>query len=404
MHPEEDACKQSDLQEPAHGADPAPPRILVLTIVNPEIERNGAASVTRGLLQCLTRPPMRASVVCIPVRERPRRWHRVAQVVSLLRSAYSGLPSKVAFLQSRKFRKQVQERTQTEHFDLFILNGADLLWIEKHLRGPAPRLLVAHNIEHLLFESQIATLSSIFRPLRWWLRRDAERLRGFELGGMRSTGNVIFLSQADAEFSRPLCPEALFTTIPPLFDYKPNFVRKAGTGPELRIGYMGNFKWWPNRLGLEWFAARVLPHVTVPVRLNLFGPGSDHAWPGDIRVAGHGVVEDMNRMWEQCDLMICPAFAESGVCVKLAEAVYNRVPVLANRHAARGLVLESDPAIVFAEQAGEWAAFLNSAAARELASRTVSAENALRFAVESYASIVQDLVKTSIQPDFPPGL
>jgi glycosyltransferase involved in cell wall biosynthesis len=401
MDMEGDAFGRSNARESARGAHSAVPRILVLTIVNPEIERNGAASVTRGLLQCLTRPPLRASLVCIPARQRPRKWHRVSQFVSLLRAAYSGLPSKAVFLQSRKFDEQVRVQTQAEHFDLVVLNGADLLSIQPHLRGSAPRLLVAHNIEHLLFDSQIATLNGVFRVLGGWLQRDARRLRRFELDGMCSVGNVIFLSHADADLCRADCPDARFTTIPPLFDYRPNFIRRRGTGSELRIGYVGNFNWWPNRQGLEWFASQVLPQVTTPVRLHLFGAGSDHAWPGDIRVSGHGVVEDLNRMWEQCDFMICPAFAESGVCVKLAEAIYNRVPVLANRHAARGLPLENDPAIVFAEQAAEWVGFLNSPAARELAECTVSEANASKFAVDSYVSVVQNLVRTSIQAGRP---
>ena len=373
----------------------------VLSIVNPEVERNGAASVTRGLLKSLTCPPLRASVECIPVRQRPRRWHGVAQFASLLRSACSGLPSKAVFLRSREFRRKVQERMRMGEFDLVILNGSDLLWIQEYLPGSVPRLLIGLNIEHLLFHSQIESLSAIYRPLRGWLRRDARRLRDYELGGMRSIGNVVFLSRTDAEFSRPHCPDARFTTIPPLFEYKPNFTRKPGTNPELRIVYMGNFRWWPNRQGLQWFATQVLPHVTSPIRLNLFGTGSDRAWPADARVSGHGVVEDINRIWEECDLLICPAFAESGVCVKLAEAVYNRVPVLANRHAARGLPLDSDPAIVFADQAEEWVGFLNSAAARELAGRRVSEANASRFAFDSHSAILQDLVRTSIQPENP---
>src|ERR1039457_1444796 len=79
MSAAEDFRERSDRQGVTRGADPAPPRILVLSIVNPEVERNGAASVTRGLLKSLTCPPLRASVECIPVRQRPRRWHGVAQ-------------------------------------------------------------------------------------------------------------------------------------------------------------------------------------------------------------------------------------------------------------------------------------------------------------------------------------
>jgi hypothetical protein len=334
----------------------------------------------------------------IPVRQQPCKWPRFVQGLSLLRSAYSNLPSKVIFVRSKEFLEKVEARMRTEAFDLIVLNGSDLLWISEYLPQSVPRILVAHNIEHLLFDSQIQDLSGMYRPLRGWLRRDARRLRDFEIKSLGSARNVIFLSYEDAEFARRHCPDLRFTVVPPLFDYTPNYVRRRKVGASLQIGYVGNFRWWPNRQGLRWFASRVLPHVTSPIRLNLFGTGSERAWRGDPRVVGHGVVEDIDRIWAQCDFLICPAFASGGVSVKLAEAVYNRLPVLANRHAARGLPLGSDPAIVLADDPAEWIEFLNSAAAIELAERKVSAKTASKFAVESYSAVLQDLVRTSIQP------
>jgi len=394
----EDFRERSDRQPVALGVDSMAPRILLLSIVNHNIEHNGASTVTRGLLQSLESPPLQASVECIPVLRQPRKWRQLAQGLSLLRSACSSLPSKVIFLRSREFREKVEACIQARSYDLVILNGSDLLWILEYLPESAPRMLIAHNIEHLLFDSQIRNLGRMYRPLDAWLTKDANRLRDFEIEGMRSVGNVIFLSSEDAEFARRNCPDLRSTVIPPLFDYMPNSVRTRRPGPVLQIGYVGDFGWWPNRQGLRWFASRVLPHVTRPVRINLFGPGSERAWRGDPRVVGHGVVEDMNRLWAQCDFLICPSFASGGVCVKIAEAAYNRIPVLANRHATRGLPLDSDPAIVLAEDPAEWIEFLNSTAAGDLAERRVSHAIASRFAVESYAAVLQDLVRSLVHP------
>src|SRR6476469_9574786 len=40
------------------------------------------------------------------------------------------MPAKAAFTFSRNFRDRMLERTNREHFDLVILNGSDLLWLE----------------------------------------------------------------------------------------------------------------------------------------------------------------------------------------------------------------------------------------------------------------------------------
>src|ERR1700693_5459632 len=83
-------------------------RILILSIVNPEVERNGAATVTRGLLKVLSLPPLPAVVDFVPVRSQPRRWHRLAQVRSVLVSFLSDLPAKAVLLKSREFLGNVE--------------------------------------------------------------------------------------------------------------------------------------------------------------------------------------------------------------------------------------------------------------------------------------------------------
>ena len=60
---------------------------------------------------------------------------------------------------------------------------------------------MAHNIEHLLFYSQIQNLSWAYRPVRGLLRKDWQRLQDFELQGISLTRNVIFLSTEDAGYA-----------------------------------------------------------------------------------------------------------------------------------------------------------------------------------------------------------
>lgn len=163
--------------------DPERLHILVLSIVNPEVERNGAATVTRGLLRLLASPSFQAQIHCIPVRAQPRKWHRLAQATSLLKSSVSELPSKADFLRSREFRDEVQKRIRSQHWDAVILNGSDLLWISEYLPLSIPRILVAHNIEHLLFYSQIQSLGWPYRPL---------------LGGSAATRNACGISSSKA--------------------------------------------------------------------------------------------------------------------------------------------------------------------------------------------------------------
>lgn len=366
-------------------------RILMLSIVNPAVERNGASTVTRGLIKLLTAPPLQAQVECLPVRVEPVRWHWLAQARSLVRSSLSKLPAKPAFLYSKRFRQEVLARLRRQHYDLIVLNGADLLWISEYLPQSIPRILVAHNIEHQLFDTQIQNIRGLSWPLEAWFRAECARLKNYEVSGMRETGNVIFLSHEDATLAQRLSGGLHSTTIPPVFDYEPAIREPRKAGPTLEIGLLGYFRWWPNRLGLRWFAQEVLPHVKAPLHLNLFGTPAGHRH-NDPRITAHGAIERIQDVWAPCDFMICPAFSTGGVCVKLAEAAYNRIPALATTHAARGLPIDADPALVFVDEPGEWIEFLNSNAARLLAERRVSESTSARFAMEAQRNPLQGFV------------
>jgi glycosyltransferase involved in cell wall biosynthesis len=290
----------------------------------------------------------------------------------------------------------VVARLGSVKYDLVVLNGADLLWILDCLPAAMRRILVAHNIEHLLYGAQIENLGWMYRPLAGLLRGDARRLKEYELEGIRRAGNVIFLSHDEARYAARLCEGIRTITVPPVFDYaaRPRQSREAEA--TLEIGLLGNFKWWPNQLSLRWFADKVLPHVKSPVRIKLYGQGAERGWRSDRRIVVCGVVDRIEQVWAGCDFLICPAFPTGGVCVKLAEAVYNGVPVLATRHAARGLSLDDDPALVFLDEPGEWVGFLNSTEARELGGRRVAEKTGARFAVGTQKDGLQQFVRDAI--------
>jgi hypothetical protein len=368
----------------------------MLSIVNPIVERNGASTVTRGLLKLLASPPLKADVDCIPVRRQPSGWHRLMQIRSLTHSRFSNLPAKAAFVCSTEFRERVIARIRSADYDLIILNGADLLWISDYLPKSIPRLLVAHNIEHRLFAGLVKSIGRSCWPLEKLLCVEGERLKDYELNGMRETRNVMFLSQEEAGYAQSLCEGLRLTTVPPVFDYEPAIRKPRRQGAVLELGLLGNFCWWPNQLGLRWFVREVLPNLKSPVRLNLFGRPGSRRWRGDPRIREHGMVERIQQVWETCDLMICPVFSSAGVCVKLAEAVYNGVPVLATNLAARGLPIDKDSALVFLDGSREWVDFLNSTAAWQLTQRQVSEKTKAPFSVGAQKAMLHQFVHDAI--------
>jgi hypothetical protein len=293
----------------------------MVSIVDPVLSLTGAATVTRGLLRAFEAPDLRATVECLATRPPSNHYHSLRQIGSIARSFIHALPAKAAFAFSRNFRDRVLERVNREHFDLIILNGSDLLWLDAVLPSTIPRLLIAHNIEHLLFATQAETLERSFPPLRPILRWERRRMQSFETAGIRSIGNAIFLSSFDASYPLAGALAKRTLVVPPLFSDPPASRPRPKAGI-VEVGFLGNMAWWPNRQGLSWFLSNVFPHVGPNVHLNLFGEGTERYARGMARVSQHGAVDNLAGVWSRCDLMICPMHAGGGVSTKLAEAVY----------------------------------------------------------------------------------
>ena len=350
--------------------------------------------MTRAFLQILQKKPLSAQIEYVLPTSARHKFHRARQLASLARSVLSPLPSKALLTYSRRFRNDVQRLLRKHKFDLVLLNGSDLLWLLPFLPQEIPRVLLAHNIEHELFLSQINSLDVGSRFLHGVLMRDWRRLRDYEMSGMRRVGNVIFLSQHDAEFALGENPGIHALTVPPIFDYEPpERAASKDLGDGMHIGFLGNFGWWPNQEGLRWFLKEVFPHTTGDTTLHLFGDRSEDAAPQHPSILKHGFLPRTQDIWPICDFMICPIHSGGGVNVKFAEAVYNRMPVLGSSFGARGLPLKSDPGIVILDSADEWVSFLCSPAARALRSRSVPAAIAHAFAMETHAQSVQGFVR-----------
>ncbi len=369
----------------------------MLSIVNPAEEFNGASTVTRGLLRLLSVPPLCANVELQPAWFRSVGWRGTARAWAVLRSATSSLPSKAAFLYSSEFRERIRRRLKAREWDLIIINGSDLLWVVDLLPAQVPRILVEHNIEHRLFAEQIETLPARYQPFKPLLRSDCKRLERYEWDGARAAGNILFLSIADLAYARARCEGLRAIALPPVFDYQPARRERPQPASRLHLGFLGDIGWWPNRVGLRWFQENVLPHLDGRVYLHLFG-SHDGSASSNPNLVHHGVTK-LEEVWQTCHITICPALSTVGVRVKLAEAAYNGVPVLATRHAATGLPLPPDPALVFLDRPEEWIAFLNGNAANKLAEETVSDGVRAAFSVETHRAALHDFVFGALRAD-----
>jgi glycosyltransferase involved in cell wall biosynthesis len=109
------------------------------------------------------------------------------------------------------------------------------------------------------------------------------------------------------------------------------------------ILFLGSFRHTPNQVAIEWFTREVLPLVRARVpEAKLLLAGSDppprHAFPDDGQsIELLGFVEDIQSLFSECAVFVCPIRSGSGVRVKLLEAFASGIPVVSTRLGAEGL-------------------------------------------------------------------
>ena len=178
--------------------------------------------------------------------------------------------------------------------------------------------------------------------------------------------------------------------VPPLFTIHPA-PHNPASRDQLRLGYLADFAWWPNRRNWLWLIDEVLPKVRRSLQIHVFGRQSEQI-PLRDRVVCPGVVHDLATVWGQVDIMVCPTRAGAGVNIKAAESLYNRLPVLATPQAVRGFACVSGPGLVVIDKAEDWAAFLSSSEADRLATQLPSEELRGQFAVNRHAEKLKRFV------------
>jgi hypothetical protein len=286
----------------------------------------------------------------------------------------------------------VRRKLRNQRYDLVLLNGTDLLWLLDELPESLPLAVVAHNIEHRLFDAQVRSAGWLPTRFRTSLALDARRLSQYELDGIKRAVNVITLSAEDASYAEQRCGGLNTLVLPPAFGYAPYPRRPPPRDSEpLQVGFLGNFGWWPNQQGLQWFLNKIYPHLKGRLELHLFGERGRNLARHD-GVTAHGYIPDLGEVFGRCHFMICPILGGGGVSIKAAEAIYNRVPILATPFGVRGLPLAPDPAIVLRETPQDWVQFLTSPAARDLATRNILEINSQTFLHQTRENALQSYI------------
>jgi glycosyltransferase involved in cell wall biosynthesis len=216
------------------------------------------------------------------------------------------------------------------------------------LRPHCLRLVLdMHNLESALHLGSAAAAGGLESVLH---RRFGAALTALERAWLPAYDVVLAASAADAgaitRISHACHPFVYPNAIP--------FHPLPAAAHEPTLVFSGNFQYYPNRTGAEFFYRKVWPLVAArwpDLRLRMVGrnPGAVQAMMQHANIEFTGPVDDAIAEIGRCSIAVVPLLSGSGTRVKILEAWAAGVPVVSTSIGAEGLVSRSGETLLLAD-------------------------------------------------------
>ncbi|MFC3321072.1 glycosyltransferase family 4 protein [Mesorhizobium cantuariense] len=231
-------------------------------------------------------------------------------------------------------------------FDGYVLNSVQFAGAFEKLFTERPSIFVAHNVEHLSARENAAAAGSLFQRLLF--RREAKLLKTVEERLYRRARFVFTLAEEDraalgvaSDDRSAVLPLVTGAQTPP----------KGPRRIDCDAALIGTWTWHPNRIGLDWFLDKVVPHLRPDFRIRIAGhmpSGVASKHPG-VELVGR--VPDAQAFVRSAAVIPLISTAGSGVQLKTIETFELGLPSVATSRSLRGIghrpancIVTDDPA------------------------------------------------------------
>ena len=235
-------------------------------------------------------------------------------------------------------------------FDAYVLNSVQFAGAFERVLDDRPTLFVAHNVEHKSAGENAAASGNMLQRLLF--QREARLLKSLEARLCANARFVFTLAEEDraalgvASDERSVALPLVTTAAAP---------GKTPRHVECDAALVGTWTWQPNRIGLDWFLNRVVPHLPQTFRVRIAGSapaGLSSSHPG---VQFVGRVPDAQAFVRSAAVIPLISTAGSGVQLKTIETFELGLPSVATSRSLRGIAyrpancVETDDPKAFAE-------------------------------------------------------
>ncbi len=241
---------------------------------------------------------------------------------------------------------QLVQQTDLVHLDILAVAG-----LIRRVPAGVPTVLNEHNVESLLADKRVAMET---RPLhRLLLQLKYRGLEAFERGACAGADRVLACSHEDAARLLELAPGCQVSVVPNGVDLEAFSPGRAGDEQGGALVFVGHMDWFPNRDGIEYFIAEILPLLKErpDLHLEVIGRCRNFSVPlaATDRVQCAGFVDDLQARVRRASVFIVPLRAGSGTRLKILEAMALGKAIVSTRIGAEGIGLVDEDSACLAD-------------------------------------------------------
>ncbi len=271
--------------------------------------------------------------------------------LKLLQNLFSSLPYTVTSHFAQPFVERLVELLDRQRFDVVICEWSPYAIYMRERRTP-PTVIVAHNLEHLIWQRYHQTETNPLKKL--YIGGQYRKMLRFEKEAFDRAAGVTTVSMKEAEGVRSLSPLPMIAPVDNGVDL--NYFAPVPEPPKAdTLVFVGSLDWRPNQDAVEYFIEEILPIIRGCRPEVVFRAIGRNMPPHIARLGSRpgvnlvGEVDDVRPYARAASVFVVPLRIGGGTRLKILEALSMESAVVSTSIGAEGLELENGKHLLLAD-------------------------------------------------------
>ena len=255
----------------------------------------------------------------------------------------------------REFEQKLKENLQAFSYDIIQLEGFFMCSYIPIIRqySSAKIVLRAHNIEHIIWERHIKTLSNPIKKA--YLSLQTKRLRKQELKAFNQVDYIIPITAIDQkEMEKWVDSSRLHTALTGvnLTEYQ---LKTDPLFEPFSVFCFGSMDWMPNQVAVEWFLEHCWQQILGKIPECKFIIAGRNIPDAFKQLASSSIqllenVADSRDVYNRFNIMIVPLQSGSGLRIKIVEGLSFGKAIVTTPVGCEGINVQSNRDLLIAEK------------------------------------------------------